>query len=453
MALSFATILGGLVTLIGTPPNIVVATFRQQALGQPFAMFDFAPVGGAAALAGLVFVALVGWRLIPVSSRKAAENGFDLQDYVAEAQVKEGSSAIGKSVSEIDAKLTEDGSKLVAILRGGVRLSGFNPSLKLREGDVLAIEAAAENIDKLMGNLELKYLVAEERESDALDDLTLIEVVVPPGAWLEGRSVENSGLHYRFVLSLVGVSRQGRRIQESLRTLTIQAGDVLLLLAPEHRQSEIIEWTGCLPLAPRGLSVVKRSRAALAAALFAAAIAAASFGFVTLAVGLAACVVLFVALGLIGGREVYATIEWPVIILLGSMLPLGAALEASGGTARIAESLIAATSGAPAWVALALLMVITMTLSDVLNNVATAVVAAPVGLEMARTLGVSPDPFLMAVAISASCAFLTPIGHKNNILVLGPGGYRFGDYWRMGLPLEIIILVVSVPLLLIVWPL
>jgi di/tricarboxylate transporter len=453
MALSFATILGGLVTLIGTPPNIVVATFRQQALGQPFAMFDFAPVGGAAALAGLVFVALVGWRLIPASSRKAAENGFDLQDYVAEARVKEGSSAIGKSVSEIDAKLAEDGSKLLAILRGGVRLSAFNPSAKLREGDVLAIEAAAENVDKLMGNLELEYLVAEEREGDALEDLTLIEVVVPPGAWLEGRSVENSRLHYRFVLSLVGVSRQGRRIQESLRTLTIQAGDVLLLLVPEDRQGEIIEWTGCLPLAPRGLSVVKRSRAALAAALFAAAIAAASFGFVTLAVGLAVWVVLFVALGLIGGREVYATIEWPVIILLGSMLPLGAALEASGGTARIAESLIAATSGAPAWVAIALLMVITMTLSDVLNNVATAVIAAPVGLEMARTLGVSPDPFLMAVAISASCAFLTPIGHKNNILVLGPGGYRFGDYWRMGLPLEIIILVVSVPLLLIVWPL
>jgi di/tricarboxylate transporter len=453
MALSFATILGGLVTLIGTPPNIVVATFRQQALGQPFAMFDFTPVGGAAALAGLLFVALVGWRLIPARSRKAAENGFDLHDYVAEARVKEGSSAIGKSASEIDARLAEDGSNLLAIVRGSVRLSAFNPSLKIREGDILAVEAAAENVDKLMGNLGLEYIVAEEREGKALEDLTLIEVVVPPGAWIEGRSVENSGLHYRFVLSLVGVSRQGRRIQESLRTLTIQAGDVLLLLISEARQSEIIEWTGCLPLAPRGLAVAKHSKAALSAGLFAAAIAAASFGFLTLTVALAVCVVLYVALGIIGGREVYTTIEWPVIILLGSMLPLGAALEASGGTARIAESLLAATSGAPAWVAIALLMIITMTLSDVLNNVATAVIAAPVGLEMARTLGVNPDPFLMAVAISASCAFLTPIGHKNNILVLGPGGYRFGDYWRMGLPLEIIILVVSVPLLLIVWPL
>jgi len=453
MALSFATILGGLVTLIGTPPNIVVASFRKEALGQSFGMFDFTPVGGAAALAGLIFVALIGWRLIPATSRKAAsENGFDLNDYVAEARVKEGSSTIDKSVREVEDKLADNGSDLLAIVRGGVRLSTFNPSLKVREGDVLVIEAAAQDVDKLMGDFGLEYLVPERQEEKALQDLTLIEVVVPPGAWLDGRSAQSSGLLYQFALSLVGVSRQGQRITESLRKLTIRAGDVLLLLVPESRQAEIIEWTGCLPLAPRGLAVAKRSKAAIAAGLFAAAIAAASLGYATLPVALAVCVVAFIALGLIGGSEVYATVEWPVIILLGSMLPLGAALEASGGTAHIADVLISATSGAPAWVALALLMVITMTLSDVLNNVATAVIAAPVGLQMAKNLGVNPDPFLMAVAIGASCAFLTPIGHKNNILVLGPGGYRFSDYWRMGLPLEIIIVAVSVPLLLVVWP-
>jgi di/tricarboxylate transporter len=454
MALSFATILGGLVTLIGTPPNIVVASFRQQALGEPFGMFDFTPVGGAAALAGLAFVALIGWRLIPAGSRKEdAEAEFNLHDYVAEARVEEGSSIIGKSVADVEKKITESGSALLAMVRNGVRLSRFNRSFSVQEGDVLVVEAAAKTVDQLMGDLDLEYLVPEKREKDALDDLTLIEVVVPPGAWLDGRSAQNSGLLYRFVLSLVGVSRQGRRVNKSLRKLTIRAGDVLLLLIPDHRRAEIIEWTGCLPLAPRGLSVAQRSKAALAAGLFAAAIAAASFGFLSLTIALAACVVVFVAMGLIGGREIYTSIEWPVVILLGSMLPLGSALEASGGTALIASSLIAITSGAPSWVALTLLMVITMTLSDVLNNVATAVVAAPVGLGMAQNLGVNPDAFLMAVAIAASCAFLTPIGHKNNILVLGPGGYRFGDYWRMGLPLEIIIIAVSVPLLLIVWPL
>jgi di/tricarboxylate transporter len=454
MALSFATILGGLLTLIGTPPNIVIASFREQALGQSFGMFDFTPVGGAAALAGLIFIALIGWRLIPATSQKArAESGFNLHDYVAEARVNEDADIIGKSASEVDARLAENGSELLAIVRGGVRLSAYNPSPAIREGDVLVIEAAGEDVDKLISNFDLEYLVPDQREKDALEDLTLIEVVVPPGAWLEGRSAQSSGMLYRHVVSLVGVSRRGRRIDQSLRKLRFQAGDVLLLLVPEDRQGEVIEWTGTLPLAPRGLAVTKQSHAALAAGLFIAAIAAASFGVVSLYVALALCVLAYIALGLIGGREIYSTIEWPVIILLGSMLPLGAALETTGGTAVIASGILTVTTGAPAWVALALLMVITMTLSDVLNNVATAVIAAPVGLEMARNLGANPDPFLMSVAIGASCAFLTPIGHKNNILVLGPGGYRFSDYWRMGLPLEIIVVLVSIPLLLVVWPL
>jgi di/tricarboxylate transporter len=453
MALSFATILGGLVTLIGTPPNIVVSSFRDKAIGQPFSMFDFAPVGGAAALAGLAFVALLGWRLVPATTTKAsAEAPFNLADYVAEAIVKKDSSIIGKTAAEVDALLEKEGSELLAIIRGGVRLSAFGRP-QVAEGDVLVIEAAAESIDKLMGELGLEYLVPEQHEKEALKDLVLVEVVVPPGAWLEGRSAQTSRLLYHFALSLVGVSRRGRRVQERLRNLTIEAGDVLLLLVPEQRLNEVIEWMGCLPLAPRGLAVVKRTMAAVAAGIFVVSIALASSGLVPLAVALALCAVLFVALGLIGAREIYTTVEWPVIILLGSMIPIGAALETAGGTALIADGLVALTLGMPAWVALAVLMIVTMTLSDVLNNVATAVIAAPVGLQMAKTLGVSPDPFLMAVAIAASCAFLTPIGHKNNILVLGPGGYRFGDYWRMGLPLEIIIVATSLPLLMIVWPL
>ncbi|MGE0205184.1 MAG: SLC13 family permease [Hyphomicrobiaceae bacterium] len=454
MALSFATILGGLVTLIGTPPNIVVASFREKALGQPFGMFDFAPVGGAAALAGLVFVALVGWRLIPAGRGSiASQSGFDLHDYIAEVRVTEGSKAIGETASAIAKRLRDEGSELLAVVRKGLRHAVWTPALTLSEGDVLVIEAAAEHLDKLMSELGLEYLLPEHQEKAALEDLTLVEVVVPPGAWLEGRTVRQSGLFYHFNCSLVGVSRRGRRIHQRLGELVVEAGDVLLLLAPETRQGEIIEWTGSLPLASRGLVITKRSKAAIAAGLFVLAIVLSTAGLLKLSVALAACVLCYAALGLVGGREVYLTVEWPVVVLLGSMIPIGAALEASGGTARLADGLLALTSGAPAWVALALLMVVTMTLSDVLNNVATAVIAAPVGMAMAKALGVSPDPFLMAVAIASSCAFLTPIGHKNNILVLGPGGYRFGDYWRMGLPLEIIIVAVSLPLLLVVWPL
>ncbi len=453
MALSFATILGGLVTLIGTPPNIVIASFRAQALGEPFSMFDFTPVGGAVALAGLIFVALIGWRLIPPTSRKAtSEAGFELKDYIAEARAKDGSKLIGERVTTVRGKFIEHGSDLLSIIRNGVRQSVSNRLLVIEPNDILVIEAAAQNLEKLVGEFGLDYVGKELIDETALQDLTLVELVVPQGAKLEGRTVQSTGLTYRYQVSLIGISREGRRIRNELSQTRIMPGDVLLMLVPEADIADIVELTGCLPLAPRGLSVARHSRAAIAAALFGAAILAASFSLVSLTAALALVAVIFIALGLVGPREVYTTVEWPVIVLLGSMIPLGAALEASGGTAHIAEALLAITAGAPAWVALALLLIITMTLSDVLNNVATAVIAAPVGLEMARNLSVNPDPFLMAVAVGASCAFLTPVGHKNNILVLGPGGYSFGDYWRLGLPLEIIIVAVAVPLLLVFWP-
>jgi len=458
MALSFATILGGLVTLIGTPPNIVVAAFRDSALGSPFGFFDFAPVGGAVALAGLAFIALIGWRLVPVSEKSEnATEGFDLQDYIAEGRITEKSPLVGETAREAEARLADASAEapveLIAILRNGVRLSTVNPSLRIAAGDVFVIEAPGEQIEPAMKELGLEYLLPEQQEEKALQDLTFIELVVPPGAWLEGRSAGGSGLFYRFALSLVGVSRRGRRVQQRLRNLRIEAGDVLLLLVPEGRQGEVISWTGCLPLEPRGLPSVKEPKALLAAGIFAAAIGLASAGLLPLTAAFALCVMLFLALRLIGGAEAYGAIEWPVIVLLGAMIPLGAALEASGGTAIVASGLLTLAAGQPAWVAVGLLLVITMTLSDVLNNVATAVIAAPVGLQMAEALDVNPDPFLMAVALGASCAFLTPIGHKNNILVLGPGGYRFGDYWRMGLPLEILIVALGLPTILLVWPL
>lgn len=453
MALSYATILGGLVTLIGTPPNIVVASFRAEAVGEPFSMFDFTPVGGVIAVVGLTFLALIGWRLIPPTSRKATfEKGFDLKDYIAEARVMGSSRIIGERVVEVRHKFNAHGSDLLAIIRQGVRQSVSNRLLVVAPDDIFVIKAAAQNLEKLVSDFDLDYVGKKLIDEKALQDLTLIELVVPVGAKLEGQTVQSLGLAYRYQVSLIGISRQGHDITEALSETRIQPGDVLLMLVPEADIADIVDLTGCLPLAPRGLSVAKRSRAAIAAGLFATAILSASFGLVPLTAALALIAILFVALGLLGPREIYTTVEWPVVVLLGSMIPLGAALEDSGGTGHIAEGLLAITSGAPPWVTLALLMIISMTLADILNNVATAVIAAPIGLEIARNLGVSPDPFLMAVAVGASCAFLTPVGQKNNILVLGPGGYSFGDYWRLGLPLEIIIVTVAVPLLLIVWP-
>ena len=276
---------------------------------------------------------------------------------------------------------------------------------------------------------------------------------MPDGARMVGRSALSLRLLHRHGVTLLGVSRQGRRFADRVRKLEIREGDVLLLLGPTERLPEIASWLGCLPLAERGLQVIQREKAWLAVGIFTAAVALASFGVVYLPVALACAAALMVLLKIVPLRQLYESVEWPVIVLLGSMIPVGVALEDSGGTALIAESIVNVTEGFSPTVVLGLLIVVTMTLSDVMNNTATAVIAAPIAVDIAGRLGVSPDPFLMGVAVAASCAFLTPIGHKNNTLIMGPGGYRFGDYWRMGLPLEILIIVVATPMILWVWPL
>jgi di/tricarboxylate transporter len=456
MPLSFATILGGMVTLIGTPPNIIIAAIREEALGAPFAMFDFAPVGGAAALAGLAFVALIGWRLIPQRADVSAGAGTSgIADYIAELTVPEGSKHIGTRLRDLDESAEKNDVAILGLVRDGTRKYGRAASTKLEAGDALVIEASPDALDEFRAALSLNF--ADTKREDLLradgDGLTVIEVVVPETSRMVGRSAQAVGLAWRQRTVLMGISRQGRQIKTQVRKTPVKAGDILLLLVPEGMAPDVTEWLGCLPLAERGLAVTANEKVWLAIGLFAGAVIAASFGVLYLPVALGLVVVAYVLTKIIPLSEIYTHIEWPVVVLLGSMIPLGAALETSGGTELIASSLIGLTEGMPAWMILTVLMVVTMTLSDVLNNTATTIVAAPVGIQMAQSLGVSPDPFLMAVAVAASAAFLTPIGHKNNTLILGPGGYGFGDYWRMGLPLEIIIVGVSIPAILVFWPL
>ncbi|MDQ2092518.1 SLC13 family permease [Rhodalgimonas zhirmunskyi] len=454
MPLSFATILGGMATLIGTPPNIIIATIRGESLGEPFQMFDFAPVGGLTAIVGLIFVALVGWRLIPTrdDALKAVE---DLAPYVAELTVPAGNKVIGKRIFELEEAAQSADVALIGLIRDGKRRYGPARTAVLQEDDTLVIEATPDALDEFRSALSLAFSESEREERLKADGagLDMIEVVVPTESRITGRSAQAIGLHWRQRTVVMGLSRQGQRITSRLRQTEIEAGDILLLLVPKGTGPDVVEWLGVLPLADRGLAVTEDSKTWAAIGIFAAAVLAASLGLVYLPIALGIVVVAYVLLRILPLSELYDNIEWPVVVLLGSMIPLGAALETSGGTELIAGSLISLTQGWPAWAILTVLMVVTMTLSDVLNNTATAIVAAPIGIQMAQTLGVSPDPFLMAVAVAASCAFLTPIGHKNNTLILGPGGYRFGDYWRMGLPLEILVVVVSIPLILIFWPL
>ena len=455
MPLSFATILGGLATLIGTPPNIIIASYREQALGTPFSMFDFTPVGAVTAVVGVVYVALVGWRLIPAarSEHDSPKELFDLGGYVAELLVPEESKIIGKKVRELDDPAEELDGAIVGLVRRGERLPGQARRETIQKGDVLVVEASPRAIEELAGSFGLEY-VGSEKYSGTLDttDMGLIEVVVPQGSRIDGRSALSLRLLYRHGITLLGVSRRGHPFRERVRKLTIQAGDILLLYGPNERLSEIAEWLDCLPLAERGLQVIQRDKAGLAIGIFAAAIALASAGILYLPIALALTCVLMALLNIVPLRQFYESVEWPVIVLLGSLIPIGQALDQSGGTALMANGILTIAAGASPAVILTLLMVAVMTLSDLLNNTATAVVTAPIAVQIADQLGVNPDPFLMAVAVAASCAFLTPIGHKNNTLIMGPGGYRFGDYWRMGLPLEILVIAVSVPMILLVWP-
>ncbi len=454
MPLSFATILGGMITLIGTPPNIVIAQFRDRALGEPFSMFDFSPVGLVCALVGIAFVTTIGWRLIPESATRATVGeGGDTGLFVAEAGVSEKSKSIGKTPSDLFPLADEHDITILGLVRNGKRLRGFAAGEEIRKSDHIVLEGDPKSIEAFIGASDLDTPGSEDHGGLRGKSLTLVEAIVPDNARMVGRTAMDLRLLYRRGVTLLGVSRQGRRFRERVRKLTIKPGDVVLLLGPESRVNDAAEWLGVLPLAEKSHNVIQRSKALFAIGIFAAAVATAVAGFVPLAVALAAVVGIYVLFNIVSAREVYEAVEWPVIVLLASLIPLGLALETSGGTQLIAEAILSLTGALPAWAILTLLMIVTMTLSDFLNNVATALVAAPVGLSIAQSLNVSPDPFLMGVAVAASCAFLTPIGHKNNTIIMGPGGYRFGDYWRMGLPLEILIIAVAVPAILIFWPL
>ncbi len=454
MPLAFATILGGLITLIGTPPNIIIAQFRADALGEPFAMFDFAPVGLAVAIAGVAFIALIGWRLIPTRALESnqVEELRRITDYIAELAVPEGSDAIGKLVMELDEAADDADAVILGLVRKGRRLPGRARTNIVRPGDVLVIEATPDSLDRLKAALQLEFFEPEEQETTPQENLALLEAVVQPDSQIVGRTAQTFRLARRHGVVLLGISRRGERIAGRVRQERVEAGDILLLIGTPDQLTEGVQTLGLLSLSAPTSTKSAASRAGLAAGVFVAAILGATLGVFPIAIGLALVAIIYILAGIVPPSEVYSKIEWPVVVLIGSLIPLGFALETTGGTEIIADLLLNAGDGLPPVLILLIVMMATMALTDVINNSAAAVVVAPVAIEIARSLGVSPDPFLIGVAIAASSAFLTPIGHHNNTLVMGPGGYAFGDYWRMGLPLEAVILAVSVPMITLVWP-
>jgi di/tricarboxylate transporter len=453
MPLAFASILGGMITLIGTPPNIVVSAVRERELGTPFNMLDFAPVGLICAAAGLFYIVTIGWKFLP--ARLAKQNARDelgvLTEYVIELEVPAGSPVVGWKVPQLDEQSDKSDVEVLGLRRGGKRLPGYARRESLKAKDVVILYGGSEEVLGFMAALKLAPHKSKDSASLTAEGLETVSAVVASGSEIEGVSVRSFSLKRRFDTVLVGISRQGRPFHTRLLDFKTQAGDILLLMGKSEGLGGALQALGCYPLAGRANSLIQSQKAWLAGTIFGLTILLASLGLVYLPIALAACVCLFAATRVLSVRELYNTIEWPILVLLASLVPIADALQTSGGTGLIVNLIYTLTDSLPHYMIIALLLVFTMTLSDFLNNVATALIAAPIAIELAGRLGSSPDPLLMAVAVGSSCAFLTPIGHKNNMLILGPGGYRFSDYWRMGLLLEVIIVLVTVPAIMIFW--
>ena len=478
MPLSFGTILGGMTTLIGTPPNLIVSSFRAGIGEGQFAMFDFTPVGLAVAASGIAFTVLLGWRLVP--RRESGAATFDTGTYFTEVRITSETKAAGKTLREVERDMEESDAQVVGMVRNDFRISAPNPARVLRDGDILVIEAEPESLSGILSNLGLKLEEdvsvasgdaedgqektdrgpetaveekADEKKEPPRDEVELLELVVMPNSGLIGRSASDIRLRTRFGLNLLAISRQGRRSIKRLRTTAIQAGDVLLMQGAQESLAEFTSVFNCVPLAKRSISLPDKGRAVVAMAVMALAIGAAALGLLSVAISFAAGVLVFMLLRVVPPRKVYESIDWPVIILLGALFPVADAMASTGAADLLARNLLENIARGHPVGALALILIVTMTLSDFMNNAATAAVMCPLSISAAAQLGVNADSFLMAVAIGASCAFLTPIGHQNNTLIIGPGGFRFGDYWRFGLPMEILVVGVSLPMLLWIWPL
>ncbi|MDQ2075855.1 SLC13 family permease [Marinimicrobium sp. ABcell2] len=485
MPLAFGTILGGMTTLIGTPPNLIVSGFRAEQGAGAFNMFDFTPVGGLVALVGVVFIALLGWRLVPKRVAASVES-FETATYVTEVRVTEKNKVVGKTLGEVEQLLDEGDAQIIGMVRHEMRVLAPRSGRLVQAGDILVLEAEPESLSSVLSSLGLSLEEAvegpqdnateraqqterdnsedrkdstdgnkEDTERSSLEDsdIAIQELVTKTDSTLIGRSASDINLRARYGVNLLALSRQGRRSVKRLRTTPIEAGDVLLMQGPADSLGAFAREYGCIPLAARSVDIPNKSKAIIAVGILMAAVLLATLGWLTAAVAFAGAMLAYMALRIIPLRSVYESVDWPVIVLLAAMMPVAGVMANTGAADLVAVWLLELFSFGGAVMALVIIMVVTIVLSSFMNNAATAAVMCQIAISSADQLQVNADTFLMAVAIGASCAFLTPIAHQNNTLILGPGGFRFGDYWRLGLPMEIIVVALGTPLLLWIWPL
>jgi di/tricarboxylate transporter len=454
MPLSFGSLIGGLATLIGTSPNILISGIRRDLGGEPFSMFDFTPVGAGIAVCGVVFLAF-GWRLLPRrTAQTSPEAQFKIEAYTAEATIPAGSPMVGRTVAELEA-LGDGELRVAAIIHKDFRRFVPGPDWTFYEGDILVLESDPHLLDTVVksAKLELVGSKALPQETPGAASMGSVEAVITGDSPMVGASPIQLRLRERHGVNLLAVSRRGRRTTQRLRSVRFQAGDVVVLQGDLQTMPDTLAALGCLPLAERKLRFGKPRQAVLSLAILAAAMIGSALEIVPVGIAFVAAAALIALFGILTLREVYDAIEWPILILLGCLIPVGEAVRQTGATDLIAGWISTLATGLPGFGVLGLVMLITMLLTPILHHAAAVIVMGPVAVALARQLGFAIDPFLMAVAVGAGSDFLSPIGHQCNTLVLGPGGYRFGDYWRLGLPLSIIVLVVGVPLIMMFWPL
>ncbi|MCG5480012.1 MAG: anion permease [Ensifer alkalisoli] len=454
MPMAFGSLMGGLMTQVGTSPNVVVSRMRAELTGESFSMFDFTPVGASLALVGCVFL-LFAYRLVPErkSQEVSVNQAIEITDYTAEAVAAPGSPAIGKPVSNL-VRIGDGGAVVIAIFRRGTHLAPL-PDVVIETDDILLLEGGPAALDRIVSQAKLK--IAGDRLPMPGDktraEIEAIEAVIGSNSPLIGMSAERLALFNNHNVNLLAVSRQGERLKQRLGSIRLQAGDIVVLQGARSELPVFLQDFGCLPLAQREILLGTIRRGTLPLLLLAAAMATTAVGLVPVPVAFFAAALAMVIFRVIPLRDVYRAVDGPILVMLAALIPVSDSLRTTGGSDLIAGWLGGIATNLPPAGALALILIAAMAVTPFLNNAATVLVMAPIAVSFAATLGYRPDAFLMAVAIGAGSDFLTPIGHQCNTLVMGPGGYRFSDYPRLGLPLSIVIILATVPLLMWFWPL
>ncbi|HEX2525270.1 MAG TPA: SLC13 family permease [Geminicoccus sp.] len=451
MPMAFGSLLGGLMTLIGTSPNIIVAQLRADMTGEPFRMFDFTPVGLGLSVIGIIFLVL-GYRLLPLRKGAATmDEAIDIKDYITEARIIADSLAAGQSIGELNRRLNSE-VKVTGLVRQKTRQMRPLPDVVLQEQDILLLQGEPEALERAVAQEGLE-LEGEDRQpgDSTTEEIDSIEAIIGPTSLLVGQSAGRLTMYDRFEVNLLAVSRSGQRFTERLRDITLRTGDIVVLKGDLGRLPERLKEFGCLPLAKRQIRLGNVRSGLIPLAILGSAMTLTALGILPVAIAFFIAAVTVMLVRSLSLREAYEAVDWPILIMLGALIPVSEAIHTTGGTELIAGWLSSAAGILPGPGALVLIMVAAMAVTPFLNNAATVLVMGPIAASFATQLGYRPDAFLMAVAIGAGCDFLTPIGHQCNTLVMGPGGYRFGDYARLGAPLSVLVVVVGVPLIMLVW--